>query len=57
MYKIYSKTEKRNATKLPFAPFSSKAENDINRVIIEGKWSVFRKKWRQLEKYSPFLMI
>ena len=32
MYKIYSKTEKSNATKLPFAPFSSKAEHDINGV-------------------------
>ena len=32
MYKIYSKTENSNATKLSFTPFPSKAGNDINRV-------------------------
>ena len=32
MYKIYSKTEKSNASKLHFASFSSKSGNDINRL-------------------------
>ena len=41
MYKIYSKMEKSNATKLPFAPFSSKAENDINRVQTVSDRNIF----------------
>ena len=45
MYKIYRKMKKSNATKLPFAPFSSKAGNDIDCVQF------------QIEKCSPFLMI
>ena len=41
MYKIYSKTEKCNATKLCFAHFSSKAENDINRVQAVSDRKIF----------------
>ena len=41
MYKIYSKTEKSNATKLPFAPFSSKAGNDSNHVQTVSNRKVF----------------
>ena len=41
MYKIYSKTEKSNATKLPFAPFSSKAGNDINCVQTVSDRKIF----------------
>ena len=41
MYEIYSKTEKSNATKLPFALFSSTAGNDINRVQTVSDRKIF----------------
>ena len=41
MYEKYSKTEKSNATKLSFAPFSSKTGNDINRVQTVSDRKIF----------------
>ena len=39
MYRIYSRTKKSNA--LYFAPFSSKAGNDINRVQTVSDIKIF----------------
>ena len=41
IYKIYSKTEESKETKLPFAAFSLKAGNDINRVQTVSDRKIF----------------